>query len=203
MAKIFYTPAGYSGTAELTVANGLNVTSQGLWLQGGAGYNDGATFGLSLTHPSPLTGGELAVSATDWTIANIGNELSDYTDPVYGFLPADTCRITINGRWMIVRQQNSDSYNSFGCVYSGSTVTDLGSLVLQGQLQPYQSPPAVYVIQGAAVTGGAQDTFSAHEFFCTITEVGSTGNSNKLFQSNSISRPSFAYSYTKSWEIEV
>jgi hypothetical protein len=60
---------------------------------------------------------------------------------------------------------------------------------------------ATYTIQGANVTGGAQDTFTNHEFYCRITEAATSDNSNKEFQSNTISRPVWAYSYSKSWEI--
>jgi len=55
----FYTPPGYTGQAELTASTGLVVTDQGLWRFSQSGYNDGATFGLSLTFPSPQDGGNL------------------------------------------------------------------------------------------------------------------------------------------------
>jgi hypothetical protein len=53
----FVTP--YSGSAELTANTGLTVVDAGLWRYSQAGYNDGATFGLSLGHPNPLSGGLL------------------------------------------------------------------------------------------------------------------------------------------------
>jgi hypothetical protein len=63
------------------------------------------------------------------------------------------------------------------------------------------TPYVTYEIQGADVTGGARDTFSNHEFFCRATEIAASTNSNKEFQSNTITRPVWAYTYTKSWQI--
>ena len=153
----FITP--YSGTAELKASNGLEIISQGSWVFNKFNLADAATFYLSLSYPtsayngefsygappaptSPVSGGELHLSATDWTIADIGNELTSYTDP-------DT-----------------------------------------------------YVIQGSGVEGGAQDTFSDHEFYCRLTELATTDNSNYEFQSNTTSRPVWAYSYSKSWQTD-
>ncbi len=116
----FITP--YSGTAELTASNGLTVSEQGLWRFSQSGYNDGATFGLSLTHPSPLTGGTLGLAGQGWTIAVIGNTLTSYTDPDTSITyPASQCRITVTGRWVVVRQQNSNSFNGQGIIYGGQT----------------------------------------------------------------------------------
>ena len=87
----FFTPPGYSGTAELTASTGLSVIDQGSWSFSGSGFNDGATFGLSLGYPissqpqdfsygpttgtvPTLSGGLLHLSATDWTIPVIGND---------------------------------------------------------------------------------------------------------------------------------
>jgi hypothetical protein len=211
----FITP--YSGNAELTAANGLVVTDQGKWLYSQSGYNDRATFGLSLGFPNALgpsdfyygpnqsgavptqTGGVLSLSATNWTIAEIGNELTAYTDPTTGITyPASQCRIQVRGQWQVIRQQNSNSFNGQGVDYGGTTQTDLGDRNYWGT---WITGFATYVIQGAAVTGGAQDTFSSHEFFATMTELATTDNSNKEFQSNTITRPTWVYSYTKSWQI--
>lgn len=196
----FITP--YSGSAELTAGNGLNIVNQALWTYSKAGYNDGATFGLSLTHPSPLNGGsELHLQAQNWTIAGIGNELTAYTDPETNITyPASQCRIEVIGRWVVVRQQNSNSYNSFGIEYNAKTDTDLGDREMTPYLLTFSSREAVYVIQGADVAGGAQDTFSSRVFFCKATEAATSDNSNREFQSNTITRPAWVYSYSKSWQ---
>lgn len=204
MSKIFYTPSGYTGQSQLTASSGLQVVQYGLWRFSQAGYNDGATFGLSLGTPAPLNGGELSLSATDWNIAVVGNELTEYTNPDTGqtYL-ASQCRIQIVGQWQIVRQQNSNSYNSFNISYQGTTNTDLGNRSMNPNLLNFYSTYATYTIQGADVTGGAQDTFSNYEFYCNFTEIASSTNSNKEFQSNTIIRPVWTYTYTKSWEIDV
>jgi hypothetical protein len=87
----FITP--YSGTAELTASNGLTVIDQGTYTFSQNGYNDSATFGLSLGGPrragqgveplptEPITGGLLHLRGENWTIAGIGNALTAYTDP--------------------------------------------------------------------------------------------------------------------------
>jgi len=69
-------------------------------------------------------------------------------------------------------------------------------------LLSYTTVSATYVIQGADVAGGAQDTFSTHEFYCRLTEQADTDNSNHQFQSNSVTRPVWTYSYSKSWQID-
>lgn len=197
----FITPPGYSGTAELTASNGLGIVSPGLWRFSQAGYNDGATFGLSLTYPSPTDGEELHLSATDWPIAVVGNTLTEYVDPDTAIVyPATQCRILVTGFWLVTRNPNSNSFNSVGVNYSGSTTTDLGDRTMSPYLLSFQSPSATYVIQGSAVDGGARNTFSSHEFFCRIRESTSSPNSNKEYQSNSISRPVWVYSYSKSWQ---
>jgi hypothetical protein len=214
----FITPPGYSGTAELTASNGLTVIKQGSWKFSQAGYNDGATFGLSLGWPmspdnaevtygapppphSPITGGELHLSAQDWTIATIGNSLISYTDPTTHITyPADVCRILVTGRWQVIRQINSNSWNGVGIRYNATTVTDQGSRDMNPYLLSYTSAQVSYVIQGADVDGGAQDTFSDHVFECRATEQASTTNSNGEFQSNSITRPVWEYSYSMSWQ---
>lgn len=232
MAKIFYTPPGYTGTAELTASNGLEIVDQGRWRFSQQGYNDGATFGLSIgapystawydygadtrdvsqlygnnpqyIPPAPyLSGGELYLRARDWPIVIIGNDLTDYDDPTYGFLPADTCRITITGSWWVVRQQNTNSYNSFNINYRGRTVTDQGDRNMDPNLLTLITGDTTYFIQGSSVTGGAQDTFSNHEFFVRVTEESNSTNSNREFQSNTITRPVWVYTYAKSWEISV
>lgn len=193
----FITP--YSGQAELTAANGLQVVEQGLWTYSLSGYNDGATFGLSLTHPRPSSGGSLQLQAQDWPISEIGNTLTSYTDPTTGITyPASQCRIQIRGQWQVIRQQNSNSFNGQGVEYGGTTQTDLGDRNYWGT---WITGFATYTIQGADVTGGALDTFSSHQFFVTVTEAATSDNSNKEFQSNTITRPAWVYSYTKSWQI--
>lgn len=211
----FITP--YSGQAELTAGNGLTVTSPGRWTYSLQGYNDAATFGLSLGYPSmigpndfyygpqqpnqvpPQSGGTLSLTATNWTIADIGNELTDYTDPETGTTyPASQCRIQVRGQWQIIRQQNSNSFNGQGVGYIGSTQTDLGNRNYWGT---WITGFATYTIQGADVVGGAIDTFSGHEFYAIMTESATTTNSNKEFQSNTITRPAWVYTYTKSWQI--
>jgi len=198
----FITP--YSGQSELTAGNGLQVISAGLWRYSQAGYNDSATFGLSLTPPSPLSGGLLHLSAINWTIAYIGNDLTAYTDPSTGITyPSTKCRITVLGHWQVLRQPNSNSFNGTGVFYAGDTKTDLGDRDMGPVfLLNYVSPDASYIIQGSGVQGGAQDTFSTHEFWVKVTEQASTDNSNREFQSNSITRPTWVYSYTKSWQTD-
>lgn len=195
----FITP--YSGSAELTAANGLTVIDSGLWRFSQAGYNDSATFGLSLTHPAPTSGATLLLTAQNWNIAEIGNTLTSYTDPTtaitYG---PDVCRIAITGAWQVIRQPNSNSYNSFNITYSAATVTDLGDRSMTPYLLNYVSPTATYVIQGAGVTGGAQNTFSTRLFTCSVTEFTASTNSNKEYQSNTITRPVWAYTYAQSWQ---
>ena len=196
----FITP--YSGQAELTAANGLQVVESGLWTYSLSGYNDGATFGLSLTHPNPTNGQQLYLQAQDWTIADIGNELTSYTDPNTSITyPASQCRITVTGYWLVVRQQNSNSFNGQGVMYNGKTETDLGERTMNPNLLTFSTREAVYVIQGADVSGGAQNTFSSRVFYCKATEAATSDNSNKEFQSNTITRPAWVYSYSKSWQI--
>lgn len=213
----FYTPPGYSGTAELTASNGLSVIAAARWNFSQAGYNDQATFGVSMGWPDkaqgvyyygtddvpqPMYSGELHLSATDWPIAVVGNTLTSYYDPETGITyPATKCRITVTGHWDIVRQVNSNSFNSFGVLYNGLTNTNQGSRSMSPYLLNYTAPTVVYVIQGSSVQGGAQNTFSGQEFWCKITEYVSSDNSNKEFQSNSIVRPVWSYAYAKSWQI--
>jgi hypothetical protein len=195
----FVTP--YSGSAELTASNGLTVVTPGLWTFSRQGYNDGATFGLSLGHPQPLSGELLHLRAQAWPIAVIGNELTSYTDPqtsiTYG---PELCRIVITGAWLVVRQQNSNSYNSFNITYSATTVTDLGDREMAPYLLNYASPQATYVIQGSGVAGGAQDTFTNHVWEFRATESAASTNSNREFQSNTTTRPAWVYTYSKSWQ---
>ena len=198
----FYTPSGYSGSAELTADSGLIIQEQGLWRYRQNGYNDGATFGLSLTFPPPSAGGLLHLTATNWNIAVVGNQLTEYIDPdtsqVY---PASTCRISVTGQWVVIRQPNSNSWNSIGVEWYGKTSTDRGEREMTPYLLNFTSPKSTYLIQGADVNGGALDTFSTYEFFCRIVESTQGKNSNKEYQSNTISRPVWAYTYSKSWQI--
>lgn len=223
----FITP--YSGTAELTANNGLETVESNHWTYSQSGYNDRATFGVSLSWPPTRksydygadtrdTGftyggvpsvqttnvnkgaesGLLHLRAQNWTIAGIGNELTAYES--YG---ADRCRILVTGSWLVIRQENSNSYNSFGIVHDGLTETNLGSREMQKPyLLNYESQPVTYVIQGSAVEGGAQDTFSTQEFWVKITESATSVNSNFEFQSNTIARPTWVYTYSKSWQID-
>lgn len=198
----FITPSQYSGNAELTAANGLEIIELGLYRYSQSGYNDGATFGLSLTHPKPNNGGELLLKGKNWTIAGIGNDLTSYYDPNTGITyPASQCRIVVTGRWQVARQQNSNSFNSIGVFYNGITATDQGDRTMNPNLLYYTSGFATYIIQGADVAGGALDTFTDHEFFCRTVESTTSDNSNKEYQSNTITRPAWAYSYSKSWQI--
>ena len=195
----FITP--YSGSAELTASNGLTVVEPGLWTFSRQGYNDGATFGLSLGHPKPLTGNLLHLRAEDWPIAVVGTELTSYTDPATGLTYGpELCRIVITGAWQVIRQQNSNSYNSFNITYSATTVTDLGDREMNPYLLNYSSPTATYVIQGSGVDGGAQDTFTNHVWEFRATETAASTNSNREFQSNTVTRPVWAYAYSKSWQ---
>ena len=197
----FITP--YSGQSELTASTGLQIIDQGLWTFSLYGYADGATFGLSLTPPKRVEGGELHLRAQNWPIAVIGNTLTSYTDPdtsvTYG---PERCRITVTGSWSVTRRPNSDSYNSFGVEYTALTSTDQGSRPMDPWLLNFNSPEATYVIQGADVNGGAQDTFSGHEFWIRATERARTENSNRLFQSNTTIRPVWTYQYSKSWQTD-
>jgi len=89
-------------------------------------------------------------------------------------------------------------------IYTGLTETDEGDRAMNPYLLSFTATPRVtYLIQGAGVEGGAQDTFTPHVFFCRITESATTDNSNQEFQSNSIARPVWAYSYSKSWQISA
>lgn len=213
----FFTPDGFSGTAQLTASTGLGIIDQGFWRFSGPGFNDGATFGLSLGYPiSPqpqdfsygpagtpvpiLSGGLLHLSATNWTIPVVGNTLTDYVAPGI-YYPASQCRITVRGRWQVVRQQNSNSFNGIGVEYGGETRTDAAERTMPGELLTLVSGYDTYVIQGADVSGGAQDTFSTHEFWVRVTETATTDNSNHTFQSNTITRPVWQFTYAKSWQI--
>jgi hypothetical protein len=213
----FITPPGFSGTAELTASTGLEVQEQGIWTFSQAGYNDGATFGASLGWPdpqllgrvssaaprlptNPITAGTLSLRAQGWQIPP-GSDLSEYTDPItHVTYTAEQCRVVITGQWIVIRQVNSNSYNSFGVERSGLTVTDQGSRSMDPWLLDFVSEPATYVIQGSEVTGGARDTFSDHVWTCEITESATTDNSNYAFQSNTIARPAWVYTYSKSWQ---
>jgi hypothetical protein len=198
----FITP--YSGTAVLTPVTGLVIVDQGLWRYNPERLESGTVFELSLTSPTPLTGGELYLRAQNWSIAEIGNELTSYTDPDSGTTYGpELCRITVRGRWQVPRSQNSDSYNSFGIDYDADTRTSQGDISMSPQLFGYTTQYQTFVIQGAAVTGGALDTFSHHVFYCRLTEVASSDNSNRQFQSNTTTQPVYRYSYSKSWQISA
>lgn len=214
----FFTPQGYSGTAELTATTGLTTVDQGLWRFSGPGYNDGATFGLSLGYPQSsqpqdfsygpstvsvptLSGGLLHLRAQDWPIPVVGNELTDWVGPDSVFYPASQCRITVRGRWIVTRQQNSNSFNGIGVEYGGVTETDQGDRAQGPALLTLITGFAEYVMQGSAVEGGARDTFSAHEFWVRVRETATSDNSNHTFQSNTIVRPVWQFTYSKSWQV--
>lgn len=195
----FITP--YYGQSELTASNGLVVITPGLWRFSQQGYNDGATFGLSMTYPSPESGGELYLRAQDWNIPG-GTSLTSYTDPdTHITYPSSSCRITITGRWVVIRQQNSNSFNGFGVEYGGRTSTDAGDRDMGPYLLNYEGPLSTYIIQGSGVQGGEQNTFSNHVFECRITETSSSDNSNREYQSNTIVRPVWAYTWSRSWQV--
>ena len=214
----FVTP--FSGTSQLTASNGLEVIEQNRWQFSQFSYADGATFGVTLDFPTrdllgpyydinanppppgPLESGLLHLRAVDWPIAEIGNELTSYTPPGGPTYGPERCRITVTGYWWVIRTQISASYNSFGVNYGGRTDTDQGGRAMGADLLTYQAQPATYVIQGAAVEGGAIDTFSGHVFFCRITESATTVNSNRAFTSNTSARPVWAYAYAKSWQTD-
>jgi hypothetical protein len=209
--SVFITP--FAGTAQLTASTGLVVQSQARWRFSQAGFNDGATFGVSLGGPersapgAPVftaDSGVLELRAQGWTIAGAGNTLTAYTDPDTGITyAADRCRIEVTGGWVVPRRPNSNSFNGPGVIYRGVTETDEGSRSMTPFLLNYRTfDLRTYRIQGAAVTGGAQDTFTSHVFFCRVTESATTDNSNREFQSNSIARPVWAYTYSKSWQTD-
>ena len=134
----------------------------------------------------------------------IGNQLTDYTDPDTSITyTASQCRITVRGQWQVTRQQNSNSFNSFGILYDGLTETDQGSRTMNPWLLTYISAFETYVIQGADVEGGALNTFSTQHFYCRATELATSTNSNYEFQSNTITRPVWTYTYSKSYEVTV
>jgi hypothetical protein len=202
MMAQFYTPPGYSGSALLTASTGLEIESMGLWRFNQAGYVDNATFGLSLGSSNPSDVGDLVLRAQNWTIAVIGNQLTEYADPETGTTyPAAACRIAVTGSWSVTRQVNSNSFNSIGVQYQGLTETDQGSRTMDPALLNYVSDPITLIIQGAAVEGGAENTFAARIFRCRITESTRTDNSNRQYQSNTTVRPVWAYEYSKSWQI--
>ena len=216
----FITPTGNTGLAELTASNGLVVTDQGEWRFSQAGYNDGITFGLSIVGPDPhvrsdiyegppggtapvQSGGELHLRAQNWPIAVVGNQLTSYTDPATGeTYGPDRCRIQVSGRWVVNRGNNANSMNGIGVLLGGHTYTDLGDRAMVPTLLSFQSLSASYVIQGASVVGGAQNTFSDHVFYCRCTEFITTDNSNRSFQSNTLARPTWIYTFAKSWQID-
>lgn len=196
----FVTP--YSGSAELTAANGLVIENAGLWRFNQAGYVDNATFGLSLGSSNPSDTGDLVLQAQNWSIAAIDNTLTAYTDPDTGTTyPAAACRIAVTGQWIVTRQVNSNSFNSIGVAYQGLTETDQGSRTMYPSLLNYVSDPETLIIQGSAVEGGAANTFAARIFRCRVTESTTTDNSNRQYQSNTTVRPAWAYEYSKSWQI--
>jgi hypothetical protein len=207
----FVTPI--RGTAELTTLTGLSVISSGRWLFSQAGYNDGATWGVSLGGPTQsapkaptatVDSGLLHLQAQAWTIQGAGNTLTSYTDPDSGTTYGpERCRILVTGAWSVPRRPNSNSFNSTGVIYNGLTETDEGGRSMTPYLLNYQTyAPVSYVIQGSAVSGGAQDTFTPHVFYCKCSETVTTDNSNREFQSNSVARPVWAYTYSKSWQTD-
>lgn len=200
----FFTPPGNSGLAVLSASTGLEIVEIALYRFSGPGFNDGQTFGLPLTQPKPLSGGQLHLQAQNWYIGTIGNNLVSYTDPDTAITyPAAKCRITVTGHWLVTRQQNSNSFNSVGILYSGRTETDQGSREMTNDDLLNLSPPnATYVIQGTEVDGGAINTFSARVFSCKVTEHATSDNSNKQFASNTVTTPIWPYVWTRSWQVD-
>jgi hypothetical protein len=206
----FITP--FFGQSELTASSGLEIIDQGQWNFSQSGYNDGVTFGVSLGGPikpapdaptADVTSGELHLRAQNWTIAEVGNSLTSYTDPDSGITyPPEKCKIQVTGRWVVLRSPNSNSFNGTGVIYQGRTDTDEGARDMTPFLLNFQAPrQQTYVIQGSGVDGGALNTFSGHVFFCRCRETVTSDNSNRAFQSNSIARPAWQYFYSKSWQI--
>lgn len=207
----FITPI--AGTAALTTLTGLTVLSQGAWLFSQSGFNDGVSWGVSLGGPTEaalkapaatVSSGVLSLSAQNWSIVGAGNTLTAFTDPdtgeTYG---PERCRISVTGGWQVPRRPNSNSFNSTGVIYTGFTETDEGSRAMTPFLLNFDTyVQETYVIQGAAVAGGAQDTFSPHVFFCQCSESVTTDNSNREFQSNSTASPAWHYAFAKSWQID-
>jgi hypothetical protein len=214
----FITPANFSGASELTASTGLAIIDQGRWQFSQAGYNDGVSFGLSLGWPdpefagsrtsgapppprTPISGGRLLLRAQGWSIPG-GNELTAYTDPItHVTYPAEDCRITITGAWVVIRRVNSNSFNGPGVEYQGRTATDQGSRDMDPWLLSYTAGAVTYVIQGSGVEGGALDTFTGHVFECEVTESARTNNSNYAFQSNSVTTPAWVYVYQRQWQV--
>jgi hypothetical protein len=207
----FVTPI--SGTAALTTSTGLTVISQGSWLFSQSGFNDGITWGVSLGGPTEaalkavaatVSSGVLHLAAQNWPIQGAGNTLTAFTDPDTGITyGAERCRISVTGGWRVPRRPNSNSFNSTGVIYTGVTETDEGSRSMTPFLLNFDTYVLeTYVIQGAAVEGGAEDTFSPHVFFCQCSETVTTDNSNREFQSNSTAAPAWHYEFAKSWQID-
>jgi hypothetical protein len=214
----FITP--FSGAGVLSTSTGLVMQTQGRWLFSQAGFNDGETWGVSLGWPvdsgpsdfyygptptpvQPVQSGELYLAATNWALPG-GSALTAYTDPGTGITYGpERCRIQITGRWSVNRRPNPNSFNGQGVIYqSGHTRTDLGDRDMGPVfLLDFQSALATYVIQGSAVEGGAQDTFTGHEFYCRLSQSVTTDNSNREFQSNSTARPIWPYVWSRSWQI--
>jgi len=117
--------------------------------------------------------------------------------------PADACQIIITGAWVVVRQENSNSFNSFGVERTGRTETDLGARDMDPWLLNYTSPQATYVIQGSAVERWCpRYTFSdLCVFLRRLTETATTDNSNYMFQSNTVATPTWVYWYQRQWQI--
>jgi hypothetical protein len=182
----------------------LQIRDIALYQFSGPGFNNGQTFGLTLAHPKPLSGGELHLSAQNWRIGDIGNDLVSYTDPDSGITyPASKCRITVTGHWSVTRKQNSNSFNSVGILYSGQTETDQATREMtDNDLLNLNPPDVTYVIQGSGVDGGAINTFGTHVFYCKVTEQATSDNSNKQFTSNTVTTPVWVYEWTRSWQVD-
>jgi|688.fasta_scaffold466454_2 hypothetical protein len=192
----FITP--YTGQAQLTVSNGLQIVDQAAWRFQPPANVDGITFGVTLANEYNADSGELHLRAVNWTIAEIGNSLTSYTDPeTHITYPASQCQISVTGRWQIRRTINTASNTSQGVLYNSYTLTDQGDRLKAGT---WYTPYHTFVIQGADVDGGAINTFSDHEFFCRIKERTATRNTNGLYVSNTIASPVWAYTYSKSWQ---
>lgn len=222
MTSQWITPPGDQGQAQLTASTGLEIQDLGRWRFSQAGYNDGATFGLSLgwpagaesaqdfywgprdRQPPPQSGGELSLRAQDWSVATIGNQLTSWTDPATGITwGLERCQILVQGRWQVQRLPNSNSFVSIGISWQGITDTDTGGREMYPWLLDYVGPMRQYLRQGAATPGGAQDTLTTHVLHCRCTEITTSDNSNHEYQSNTLCRPVWAYSWQRRWWVDT
>ena len=188
----FITP--FSGTAELTASNGLAIIDQAQYTFSLYQYNDSATFGLSLGGPhragqgveplptQPITGGLLHLRGENWTIAGVGNTLTSYTDPdTHVTYTAAQCRISVTGRWQVIRQPNFNSFN--GVARPGEIVISQSDSVMYignvaGALNPAPilaqntgTPPAA-LLGGFYFNADAGELAGEGLYFCANASLG-------------------------------